>query len=254
MAQYGRANVTNESTPMSQNVLNLFIFWGGCIVVMMVLRFTCGIAARSKFILSYPFPPGVLVGLQRKYPHLNAADHALVEKALRQYFLVYLKSGRKYVSMPSQAVDEVWHEFILNTRAYTKFCRNAFGRFMHHTPAVVMTSHQRSNEGLRRCWWYACREENIDPKNPLSLPLLFAIDRQLNIPDGFNYVPDCKQGTTHTGSDSMGGGTVHCGGDFSDTCFDGSSSGFGDCGDGSGDGGDGGDSGSCGGGCGGGGD
>jgi hypothetical protein len=211
--------------------------------VFIVLWMKRNIAIRSQFIRSYKFPKGVFASLEQKYPHLDPKDYQLVTRALRKYFLAHLHSGRKYVSMPSQAVDEVWHDFILNTKAYSQFCGKAFGRFMHHTPAVVMSSNRKSNEGLRRCWWYACTEENIDPKKPLRLPLLFAIDGKLNIPGGFRYVPNCKGVTDNSGS-----GSTYCGGDFSDSSFDGTSDGFGDSSSDAGS-----DSG-CGGGCGGGGD
>ncbi len=59
--------------------------------------------------------------------------------------------------MPSQVADDLWHEFILYTRDYDAFCRRAFGGFLHHTPAVVLSEHRKSNEGLRRVWWYCCK-------------------------------------------------------------------------------------------------
>jgi hypothetical protein len=140
-------------------------------------------------------------------------------------------------------VDDLWHEFILYTRAYEAFCGKAFGGFLHHTPAVVLSPDKRDNEGLRRVWWQCCKEENIDPRSPLRLPLLFAIDAKLGIADGFVYKPDCK---ALQGSEA---GTIHCGADFSDSSIDGGTDGFADGGaDGGGDGG------GCGGGCGGGGD
>jgi hypothetical protein len=37
---------------------------------------------------------------------------------------------------PSQIVDELWHEFILHTREYGRFCETVLGRFVHHVPAV----------------------------------------------------------------------------------------------------------------------
>lgn len=166
---------------------------------------------------------------------------------MRQYFLAYLKSGKQYVSMPSQVTDELWHEFILYTKHYEAFCKRAFGQFLHHTPAVVLGKRRIGNEGLRRCWWHACREENINPKNPLRLPLLFAIDNKLKIADGFIYQPDCSKLQSRQAND---GSNVYCGGDFSSSEFDGSTAGFGDSadasaadggGDSSGDGGCGGD-------------
>ncbi len=174
-------------------------------------------------------------------------------RALRQFFLAHLKSGRQFVSMPSQVADDLWHEFILYTRHYEAFCGQAFGRFMHHTPAVVLGPDRRDNTGLRRAWWYCCKDENINPRRPTRLPLLFALDAKLGVVDGFVYAPDCR--ALREG----GGGTpAHCGGDFGSTSFDGGTDGFGDAGSsghgaGDGGGGDGGGDGG-GGGCGGGGD
>lgn len=203
-------------------------------------------ARRAEFIRHAPLPTGLFERLRKKRPELTLKDCQLVSQALRQFFLAYLNSGCKFVSMPSQAADDLWHEFILYTRHYERFCQQAFGRFMHHTPAVVLSADKQNNAGLRRCWWHVCREENIDPKSPTRLPLLFALDSKLGIADGFAYVPDCSGTPRRLGEQS--GSTVYCGGDFSDASVDGSTDGFGDASSG-----DGGDSG-CGGGCGGGGD
>jgi hypothetical protein len=198
--------------------------------------------ARAQFIRSYPFPVGLLERLGRRRPELSFKDRQLASRGLRQFFLAYLQGGRRFVSMPSQIADDLWHEFILYTRHYQVFCRKAFGGMLHHTPAVVLGAERRNNEGLRRVWWHACREENIDPRKPTRLPLLFALDAKLGIADGFRYTADCSALRRN------GDGSAHCGGDFSSDSFDGGTDGFGDggSGDGSGDGGDGG-----GGGCGG---
>jgi hypothetical protein len=144
-------------------------------------------------------------------------------------------------------LDDLWHEFILYTRNYQQFCDQAFGRFLHHTPAVVLGSVKTDNEGLRRVWWYCCREENIDPRKATRLPLLFAIDRKLGIGDGFVYELDC------TSRPQRDGASTHCADDMSSTSYDGGTDGFGD-GAGSGStGGDSGGDGGCSGGCGGGG-
>ncbi|HKS57247.1 MAG TPA: hypothetical protein VJS12_18270 [Steroidobacteraceae bacterium] len=213
--------------------------------------------ARAQFIRSYTFPHGLFAKLSAKRPQLDAKQMQLVARALRQYFLAYLNGGRRYVSMPSQVTDDLWHEFILYTRHYDAFCKRAFGGFLHHTPAVVLSRDRQNNSGLRRVWWYSCKEENINPRAATRLPLLFALDSKLGIADGFVYSPDCKRRATSDGSVQVG--VVYCGGDFLDTSFDGSTDGFGDSSLGDmasgadGGSGCGGDSG-CGGGCGGGGD
>jgi hypothetical protein len=204
-------------------------------------------AARADYIRTYMFPKGIFDKLQAKRPELTIKDCQLTARALRQFFLTHLKSGRKFVSMPSQVADDLWHELILYTRHYDAFCNQAFGRFMHHTPAVVLGADRQNNTGLRRCWWYACLEENINPRAHSRLPLLFALDAKLKIADGFSYAPDCEA-LRRSGNSS---GTIYCGGGFSDSSIDGSTDGFGDSP--SGDGG-GSIDGGCGGGCGGGGD
>ena len=202
---------------------------------------------RADFIRSFVLPQGLFDKLRATHPQLSLKDCQLVAQALRQFFLAKLKSGtqtvKQTVAMPSQVADDLWHEFILCTRHYDAFCRGAFGRFLHHTPAAAMGGERRSNEGLRRCWWHCCRTENINPSLPLRLPLLFAIDTKLAIAGGFRYAPDCGPLNAKAGD---GGTVIHCGADFGDASVDGCIDGFGDGGsDGGGDGGGGGGGGDC---------
>jgi hypothetical protein len=139
------------------------------------------------------------------------------------------------VAMPSQVVDDAWHEFILFTRQYARFCRGAFGRFLHHTPAEAMRSPTQASDGIKRTWRLACAREGIDPRKPQRLPRLFAMDAALLIAGGFIYQLDClatgRDGAAGTGfcasdigcgggcsgdsggSDGDGGGGGGCGGD-----------------------------------------
>jgi hypothetical protein len=181
-------------------------------------------ANRERYIREFVLPHGLFRKLQQKRPEVDPRHHALVARALRQFFLCHLKSGRKFVSMPSRVVDDLWHEFILYTRNYQHFCSKAFVGYMHHTPAVELGRGQTDDAGLRRTWRYACLEENINPKAPSRLPLLFAIDAKLGIADGFRYLPDCSKWKPD------GQGNVHCGADLS-RCGGGCGGGSGGLGD-----------------------
>jgi len=208
---------------------------------------------REQYIRSFMFPRGVFEKLTQARPGLDVKQQQLVARALRQFFLAYLKSGCRRVAMPSQAADELWHEFILFTRNYQKFCNDAFGQFLHHTPAVTLGRGQRDNEGLRRVWWFTCLEENINPRKPTRLPLLFALDRKLGIPNGFVYQLNCGRAPGEVRDGSAGG--TQCAEAFHDSHIDGSTDGFGDHSGADGSlGGDAGDASGCSGGCGGGGD
>lgn len=172
---------------------------------------------REHFIRAYVFPRAVLDGLKEAYPHLDEKDVFLAARALRMFFLVHLRAQGRTVGMPSKAVDALWHAFILDTRAYQAFCRHAFGGFFHHLPAARMDGGRRAEEALYRTWRLACLEENIRPAAPTRLPLLFAIDEKLQIPDGqrFSAASFVKRGRDQGGS---GCGGSSCSGDGGSGC------------------------------------
>lgn len=194
-------------------------------------------AARRQHIRNYAFPKGLDQRFLKRRPELTPAQVALTFDGLRQYFEICLDARKQMASMPSQAVDDLWHEFILYTRNYQAFCNRAFGRYLHHTPADAMSTPGAQSAGLRRTWHLACKQEGINPRQPNRLPLLFDIDRRLNLSDGFHYLPDCGQARAQSGDRYL-----HCGADLGSGGGDGGSDSSG--GDGSSDGG-------CGGGCGG---
>jgi hypothetical protein len=208
----------------------IWLSWFGSlltIVALVIVWLRWRQSLRADTIRYYRFPTGLFKNLCAKYPGLSIKDCQLVEQALRQYFLTYLHGGFQMVSMPSQVTDDLWHEFILCTKDYDKFCHAAFGRFLHHTPATALGSVDAQNIGLRRCWRLACREEGIHPKNPTRLPLLFAIDAKLNIPGGFRYLTDC----TKSGQYDKDGSPVHCANEMGTGCSFGIGDGFNTSGD-----------------------
>jgi hypothetical protein len=149
-----------------------------------------GSKAAIDAVANLPFPAFLAGKLRERHPHLDDAQLRLVERGLRQFFMAHLHAGGDYVAMPSKAVDALWHEFILDTRAYEAFCRQAFGKVLHHTPAEVPPPGEQRSTGLRLAWYWSCKEEGIDPGKPDRLPLLFAIDAMLGIPGGERYVLD----------------------------------------------------------------
>lgn len=152
---------------------------------------------RVSYLDGYGFPSRLQRAVLKRYPHLQETQSRQVIDALRQYFHLCRIGGRRNIAMPSQVVDVAWHEFILFTRLYRTFCNRAFGRFLHHTPAEAMSSPEIAQRGIRNAWRLACRLEGIDPRHPERLPILFAIDSELGIDDGFHYVTDCRNIARH---------------------------------------------------------
>lgn len=186
------------------------------------------VRARAQAIDKFIFPSSIAAKVREAYPHLGPAQAAMVMDGLRQYFHVSFMANGRMVSMPSKAVDTAWHEFILFTRLYQDFCQKALGRFLHHTPAEAMHTQVLAQDGIKRAWRLSCKREGINPAKPNMLPLLFAIDTLLAIPNGYKYALDCRIGSDYCASH------IGCGGGCS------SSSGSSCGGDGGGDGGGGG--------------
>ncbi len=159
---------------------------------------------RQKFIDSYTFPKKVSERVLETYPHLDDNQVEEAVSGLRDYFYLCSRSPKGMVSMPSQVVDVAWHEFILFTREYQNFCKKAFGRFLHHTPAEAMKHPNNAQQGIKRAWRLACEFEGVatntrERKRGLSfvkdpLPQLFTLDSKLKIPDGFHYKRNCSDG------------------------------------------------------------
>lgn len=173
---------------------------------------------RAGFIEHYLYQRYLDPRLAARRPELDAAQRAEVFLGLRDYFQLCRMARGDMVAMPSQAVDDAWHEFILFTRHYAKFCRLAFGRFLHHTPAEAMAGPTHATDGIRRAWRLACAYEKINPKAPDRLPRLFAMDAALGIAGGFVYHLDClatQNGTGYCAShiSCTGGGGGGCSGD-----------------------------------------
>jgi hypothetical protein len=172
--------------------------------------------SRTERIKQFVFPASIEKKVKSVYPHLTDAQTATVMRALRDYFQISLLAKRRMVSMPSKVVDVAWHEFILFTRLYQQFCREAFGRFLHHTPAEAMRTPTQAQEGIKCAWKLACKREGINPMSPDRLPLLFAIDAMLAIPDGYRYSLNCQSGSdycaSHIGCSSCGSSSSGDGG------------------------------------------
>lgn len=223
---------------MSVTLIAVAVLTGGGLTALFLHK------RRIDRLATFAFPAHIIRKVQSTYPHLTPEDCELVMRGLRQFFAVATAAHGRRVAMPSQAVDTAWHEFILSTRAYQGFCRQVLGRFLHHTPAEAMRTPRLAQDGIRRAWRLACRNEGVNPKAPDRLPLLFALDSHLAIPGGFFYSVDCRRvlgAHTSAAADTGGGGTIYCASDIG--CSGGGSWGDGGGGDGDGDG----DGGGCGG-------
>lgn len=192
------------------------------------------INARAERIRQFAFPASIAQKVKAAYPHLTDAQTATVMNGLREYFQISLMADRRMVSMPSKVVDVAWHEFILFTKLYQNFCRTAMGRFLHHTPSEAMRTPTQAQTGIKRAWRLSCKREVINPSAPTRLPLLFAIDAMLAIPDGYRYSLNCQSNADSYCASHIGCGSESGGSSSNDGCSGSSDSGGSDGGGGCG--------------------
>src|SRR4051794_14278841 len=92
---------------------------------------------RRAYIESYEFSNGLRSKLVEELGDRRSADIAL--DGLRAWYLACLYAGDELIGMPSRAVDVAWHEMILRTREYHRFCSRAFGAYLHHAPDSTLS-------------------------------------------------------------------------------------------------------------------
>lgn len=178
---------------------------------------------RIDFLRDYTFPLSCYAEIHVRYPHLNAEKVEIAFDQLRLYFevsLVYSSTGSsKLVAMPSKLVDSCWHSFVCETREYQAFCKTAFGGFLHHEPRVnnsfplvELSINKVNNIQGAKLSTEAKDQSELDFKNQLAaariyhwalaigsshsnfeaikIPLLFSIDQEFSIQDGYFYSPE----------------------------------------------------------------
>jgi hypothetical protein len=132
---------------------------------------------RRAFIQSYDFPSALADKLREHFDDERQVDVAL--EGLREWYLACQSAPGEVLGMPSKAVDVAWHEMILMTRTYHRFCEQAFGHYLHHSPESVMAEPMPAS--------LARTLQVLEAASPslAGVPLLFTIDGELGIDDGF---------------------------------------------------------------------
>jgi len=168
-------------------------------------------AARKAeaLILAYELPPHVKRRVRRKHPELDDRSWALVERGLREWFVCCAWRGRTTLGMPSRAVDEAWHELILDSVSYTALCDAAFGAYLHHTPDEAMSTPMGDALGNTVRAWdrsdVGGGEESV----------LWDLDEQLGISQPLG-ISGLQLSATRAGGPSPGWVAAGCAGGWSD--------------------------------------
>ncbi|MBD2180312.1 glycine-rich domain-containing protein-like [Planktothrix sp. FACHB-1355] len=79
-------------------------------------------------------------------------DHAQTVLAIARYkmFLFLNYKHPECQLVPTQEIDEVWHQHILDTQKYAQDCQTLFGYFLHHFPYLGLGDETKHQE------WQSC--------------------------------------------------------------------------------------------------
>jgi hypothetical protein len=141
-------------------------------------------AQRLAVVGGYRFPAGVRHRFTVAHGDLDTAAVALVEDAARQWFRLAVRHPRAGLSMPSVVVGDLWRELVRDTRDYAEFCAAAFGRPWPRPPESDNDRPAR----LAATFRWAQQDESCPPE---ALPLLFRVDREMDVEGGGHYLADC---------------------------------------------------------------
>jgi hypothetical protein len=111
---------------------------------------------------------------------------------------------------PSKSVDAAWHAFVLHTRDYEAYCRERFGRLIHHQPAEGADRRAYARAYKRRRDAYGVPDTGIWP-----ITFVDAGDGGSDGGGGGGWFSDLLGGgdSGDSGGSSCGGGGCGGGGD-----------------------------------------
>lgn len=119
-----------------------------------------------------------------QYPARSFSEFHRCAEALRQYLRIASQNTRP-TALPSAAADSVWHLLIEDLDAYNAFCLRTFGRTVPHVEKADFDAPMGNS--LFETWAAACHLEGLSARKMTRLPTLFALDADLQWPDGFYY-------------------------------------------------------------------
>lgn len=80
-----------------------------------------------------------LVARLRKKLKLDTAQATVLFTDVKMY--LYLCATTRKALAPTPSIDAGWHEFLMYTRDYARFCADTLGAFVHHTPTPTFRPH-----------------------------------------------------------------------------------------------------------------
>lgn len=144
---------------------------------------------KKEFPYDYQFPEIVIKRWKAKeqFSHITPSQFEQAESGLMQFFEV-LYFNKTSVAMVSELVDDLWHEFILHTKEYHKFCDTVFGKYIHHHPNEGHVVYDWSDKDVPQSMLNLYKLAKNSPLNIVKgTPIIFTIDEKCRIENGYKF-------------------------------------------------------------------
>ncbi|WP_192214835.1 hypothetical protein [Methylobacterium bullatum] len=76
-------------------------------------------------------------------------SHVMVREFKRFFSLELLFPDADYPFVPSEEIDPIWHDIVLDSRRYVGICEKLYGGYVHHTPVDTCPGEMAQNAGER---------------------------------------------------------------------------------------------------------
>lgn len=134
----------------------------------------------ANAIAEFRFPQHAIDKVANKH-NLDSEEMEMVVDGLKEYLILSKLAEGKSLAMPSLVVDDLWHEFILCTKAYREFCDMAFGYYLDHNPSVSSDNSDGDADALARVWDTSCILNGNRLRTAKNASILFTVDYNLGI-------------------------------------------------------------------------
>lgn len=101
-------------------------------------------------------------------------DNLQIAEGLYKKFLTLRLLDRDAILVPTEVIDEYWHQHILDTRKYQSDCNQVFGGMLHHDPYFGLKDEEerqlnlQSFENTKKLWQEVFGESLIGESNKCS--------------------------------------------------------------------------------------
>ena len=91
-----------------------------------------------------------IVERHKKEIKADEAEARTHEQELKRFLALNIIYPRERFGMASERLDNLWHNFVLYTHDYIKFCNQHAGRYLHHEPTSADHDKEESRKTARK--------------------------------------------------------------------------------------------------------